>query len=43
MKMNVYVKNVAESAVNAIDLLGAELRKKQTCDNLAKDRTVPRI
>jgi integrase len=33
LTMNVYVKSVAESGVNAIDLLGAELRK-ETCNNL---------
>lgn len=35
LTMNVYVKSVAESGVNAMDLLGAELRKNLTCNNLA--------
>ncbi|MGC2313102.1 MAG: hypothetical protein WA516_10655, partial [Candidatus Acidiferrales bacterium] len=35
LTMNVHVKSVPESGVNAMDLLGAELRKTGTCDNLA--------
>ncbi len=38
LTMNVYVKSVAESGINAMDLLGAELRK-EPCNNLATNRT----
>jgi integrase len=38
LTMNVYVKSVAESGVNAMDLLGAELRKTETYNNLATNR-----
>ncbi len=42
LTMNVYVKSVAESGVNAMDLLGAELRKTRTCNNLATNgNTLP--
>jgi hypothetical protein len=36
--MNVYVKSVAESGFNAMDLLKAEL-KKQVCNDLATNGT----
>jgi integrase len=39
LTMNVYVKSVAESGVNAMDLLGAEMRKKETYNNLATNGT----
>jgi integrase len=39
LTMNVYVKSVAVSGVNAMDLLGAELRKKETYNNLATNGT----
>lgn len=40
LTMNVYVKSVPESGVNAMDLLGAELRKKtETYNNLATKQT----
>jgi integrase len=35
LTMNVYVKSVAASGVNAMDLLGAEMRKNSTNNNLA--------
>jgi hypothetical protein len=35
--MNVYVKSVAESGVNAMDLLGAELRKTQLATTLQQE------
>jgi integrase len=38
LTMNVYVKSVAESGINAMDLLGAEL-KKPTCNDLATNRS----
>ena len=38
LTMNVYVKSVAESGVNAMDLLEAEL-KKPPYNNLATNRT----
>jgi len=42
LTMNVYVKSVAESGVSAMDLLGAELRKPETYNNLATNRnTLP--
>jgi hypothetical protein len=34
LAMNVYVKSLAESGINAMDLLGAAL-PKETCNNLA--------
>jgi integrase len=41
LTMNVYVKSVAASGINAMDLLGAELRK-ETCNNLATNgNTLP--
>ena len=39
LTMNVYVKSVAESGVNAMDLLGAELRKNRPCNDLATNRS----
>jgi hypothetical protein len=42
LTMNVYVKSVAESGVSAMDLLEEEL-KKQTCNNLTTNQTIPRI
>ncbi len=39
LTMNVYVKSVAESGVNAMDLLGAEMRKNGTYNNLATNGT----
>lgn len=39
LTMNVYVKSQAASGINAMDLLGAEL-KKGTCNNLATNPTV---
>ena len=39
LTMNVYVKSVAESGVNAMDLLGAELRKNPVCNDLATNRS----
>jgi integrase len=39
LTMNVYVKSVAESGINAMDLIGAEL-KKPVCNNLATNRNV---
>jgi integrase len=39
LTMNVYVKSLAASGINAMDLLGAEL-KKGTCNNLATNPTV---
>jgi integrase len=39
LTMNVYVKSVAESGVNAMDLLGAELRKKAAYNDPATNRT----
>ena len=41
LTMNVYVKSVPESGVNAMDLLGAELRKNQTCNNLTTTARKP--
>lgn len=35
LTMNVYVKSVAASGVNAMDLLGAEMRKNSVNNNLA--------
>jgi len=39
LTMNVYVKSVAESGVNAMDLLGAELRTNPVCNDLATNRS----
>jgi len=36
--MNIYVKSVAESQVDAMDLLGAELDKERTVDGLPNGR-----
>jgi integrase len=42
LTMNVYVKSVPASGVNAMDLLGAELRKAESNNNLATNRnTLP--
>jgi hypothetical protein len=33
--MNIYVKSVAESQVNAMDTLSAEMQNGETCNDLA--------
>jgi integrase len=38
LTMNVYVKSVTSSGINAMEMLGAELRK-ETCNNLATNGT----
>jgi len=35
--MNVYVKTVSESQLNAMDALDAELQKKLICNDLATE------
>ena len=35
LTMNVYVKSVATAGISAMDLLGAELKKAETCNELA--------
>lgn len=39
LTMNVYVRSVAESGVNAMHLRGAEPRKIETCNNLVTNRS----
>jgi hypothetical protein len=39
LTQNIYIKSLAASGINAMDLLGAEMKKEAVCNNLATNRT----
>jgi integrase len=39
LTQNVYIKSLAASRINAMDLLGAEMKKQAVCNNVATNRT----